>query len=189
MSTASAIGMSSVFEARRKNTVATTATIHNATLLADETAARSGRRTSSADLTVTTKGYGATATPIQWVHQSTASPSVRTTSPSARDSPSCRCLSLLPGSDSGDLLKTHVPGPRSELVCDLHFEINKERPMHFKKSSARHTLGMLVVLMAIVAAAGTMTSAAQQPVKDGWITMKIHSTFVPEDALEGSNVD
>ena len=61
--------------------------------------------------------------------------------------------------------------------------------MPFKESSARHTLGMLVVLMAIVAAAGTMTSAAQKPVKDGWITMKIHSTFVPEDTLEGSNVD
>ena len=61
--------------------------------------------------------------------------------------------------------------------------------MPVKKSSARHTLGMLTVLMAILAAAGTVTSAAQQPVKDGWITMKIHSMFVPEDALEGSNVD
>jgi hyperosmotically inducible protein len=61
--------------------------------------------------------------------------------------------------------------------------------MPAKKSSARHMLGMLTVLMALVAAAGTMTSAAQQPVKDGWITMKIHSMFVPEDALEGSNVD
>jgi len=50
---------------------------------------------------------------------------------------------------------------------------------------------MLTVLMAIVAAAGTMTSAtsaAQQPIKDGWITMKIHSLFIPENALEGSNV-
>jgi hyperosmotically inducible protein len=48
---------------------------------------------------------------------------------------------------------------------------------------------MFTVLMAIVAAAGTMTFAAQQPVKDGWITMKIHSMFIPEDALEGSNID
>ena len=61
--------------------------------------------------------------------------------------------------------------------------------MPVTKSSARHMLGMLTVLMAIVAAAGTMTSAAQKPIKDGWITMKIHSLFIPEDALEGSNVD
>jgi hyperosmotically inducible protein len=27
------------------------------------------------------------------------------------------------------------------------------------------------------------------PVTDGWITMKIHSQFVPEDALEGSDID
>jgi len=61
--------------------------------------------------------------------------------------------------------------------------------MPVTKSSARHMLGMLTLLMAIVAAAGTMTSAAQKPIKDGWITMKIHSLFIPEDALEGSNVD
>ena len=61
--------------------------------------------------------------------------------------------------------------------------------MPVTKSSARHMLGMLTLLMAIVAAAGTMTSAAQQPIKDGWITMKIHSLFIPENALEGSNVD
>jgi len=61
--------------------------------------------------------------------------------------------------------------------------------MPVTKSSARHMLGMLTVLMAIVAAAGTMTSAAQQPIKDGWITMKIHSMFIPEDALDGSHVD
>ena len=61
--------------------------------------------------------------------------------------------------------------------------------MPVTKSSARHMLVMLTVLMAIVAAAGTMTSAAQQPVKDGWVTMKIHSMFIPENALDGSNVD
>ncbi|MGH8637576.1 MAG: hypothetical protein ACREUZ_10625, partial [Burkholderiales bacterium] len=26
-------------------------------------------------------------------------------------------------------------------------------------------------------------------VKDSWVTMKIHSSFVPEDALEGSDID
>jgi hyperosmotically inducible protein len=61
--------------------------------------------------------------------------------------------------------------------------------MPIKKPSARHALGILPVLMLTVATAGVMTSAAQQPVKDGWITMKIHSLFVPEDALEGSNID
>ena len=30
---------------------------------------------------------------------------------------------------------------------------------------------------------------AQNPVKDGWITFKIHSLYVPEDALEGSDID
>jgi len=29
----------------------------------------------------------------------------------------------------------------------------------------------------------------QNAVKDGWITVKIHSQFVPEDALEGSDID
>jgi hyperosmotically inducible periplasmic protein len=61
--------------------------------------------------------------------------------------------------------------------------------MPLKQSSARRTLGILAVLMVALATAGAMTSAAQQPVKDKWITMKIHSLFVPEDALEGSNVD
>lgn len=26
-------------------------------------------------------------------------------------------------------------------------------------------------------------------IKDGWITMKIHSQYIPEDALDGSNID
>jgi hyperosmotically inducible protein len=30
---------------------------------------------------------------------------------------------------------------------------------------------------------------AANPVKDGWITFKIHSLYVPEDALEGSDID
>ena len=31
--------------------------------------------------------------------------------------------------------------------------------------------------------------AGQNPVKDGWITLKIHSAYVPEDLLEGSDID
>ena len=30
---------------------------------------------------------------------------------------------------------------------------------------------------------------AANPIKDGWITFKIHSLYVPEDALEGSDID
>jgi hyperosmotically inducible periplasmic protein len=60
-------------------------------------------------------------------------------------------------------------------------------------SAVRHRLALLTILMMItLATAGPMTGragAAQQPVKDTWITMKIHSLFVPEDALDGSNID
>jgi hyperosmotically inducible protein len=66
---------------------------------------------------------------------------------------------------------------------------HQERYLPVKKSSARRTLGVLSVLMVVLATAGATTSTAQQPVKDKWITMKIHSLFVPEAALDGSNVD
>jgi hyperosmotically inducible protein len=65
----------------------------------------------------------------------------------------------------------------------------EETHMTVKKSSAGRTLGILAVLMVVLAAAGAMMSATQQPVTDKWITNKIHSQFVLEDALEGSNVD
>lgn len=61
--------------------------------------------------------------------------------------------------------------------------------MPIEKTSARHTLGILAILIVTVAAAATAASAAQQPIKDGWITMKIHAAFVGEEALEGSNID
>src|SRR5688572_29800679 len=57
------------------------------------------------------------------------------------------------------------------------------------EKTVRRTLAVLGVLIVTLAAAGTVVSAAQQPIKDGWITMKIHSAFVGEDALEGSNID
>ena len=38
-------------------------------------------------------------------------------------------------------------------------------------------------------AASTVGEQTRNVVKDGWITMKIHSLFVPEDVLEGSNID
>lgn len=57
------------------------------------------------------------------------------------------------------------------------------------KTTVRNTFGVLAVLMVSLATAEAVASVAQQPVKDQWITMKIHSQFVLEDALEGSNVD
>src|SRR5262245_52646301 len=35
----------------------------------------------------------------------------------------------------------------------------------------------------------TQRAPSSNPVKDGWITFKIHSAYVPDDLLEGSNID
>jgi hyperosmotically inducible protein len=50
---------------------------------------------------------------------------------------------------------------------------------------------MLMVTLTMVVAIGAVSggASAQQPVKDGWVTMKIHSAFVGEDALDGSSID
>lgn len=60
--------------------------------------------------------------------------------------------------------------------------------MFAKNLLPHYTLGLLTVLLALLVTTGARVSA-QQPVKDAWITMKIHSMFVPDDALEGSNID
>jgi len=60
--------------------------------------------------------------------------------------------------------------------------------MPVKNLHVRRALGILTVALGVLAAAASM-SAAQQPIEDGWITMKIHSMFIPEDALGGSNID
>jgi hyperosmotically inducible periplasmic protein len=47
------------------------------------------------------------------------------------------------------------------------------------------TLALLTVLML-----GTATATAQvNTIKDGWLVMKVHSEFVNEDLLDGSNID
>jgi hyperosmotically inducible protein len=46
----------------------------------------------------------------------------------------------------------------------------------------------LAVLIAISAAAGVAASQVSA-VKDGWLVMKVHSEFVNEDVLSGSNID
>ena len=65
-------------------------------------------------------------------------------------------------------------------------------------------IGRLTVGAAFVVVIGGATDAVAQapapaqtaqrapaanPVKDGWVTFKIHSLYVPEDALEGSDID
>lgn len=46
---------------------------------------------------------------------------------------------------------------------------------------------VLLGLIALPAISSAQTSG--NPIKDGWITMKVHAQFIPEDVLEGSNID
>ena len=47
-----------------------------------------------------------------------------------------------------------------------------------------------IVLLGTLAMPGIAAAQTSgNPVTDGWITMKVHAQFVPEDALEGSNID
>ena len=59
------------------------------------------------------------------------------------------------------------------------------------RAAGSSRLWSTVVAVVLTLAAGAFLTAAtrQNPVTDGWITMKIHSQFVPEDPLEGSNID
>lgn len=60
-------------------------------------------------------------------------------------------------------------------------------------------LPILLVGMAAFSAPATAQTASEQAkqgarktgnaITDGWITMKVHSQFIPEDALEGSDID
>jgi osmotically-inducible protein OsmY len=53
------------------------------------------------------------------------------------------------------------------------------------RSVARFALALLTVItFAQVAAAGQVNA-----IKDGWLVMKVHSEFVDEDVLSGSNID
>jgi len=56
----------------------------------------------------------------------------------------------------------------------------------------RRQIGILTLaLLTLVAIDRMATAEARQvnAVKDGWLVMKIHSLFIPEDALSGSNID
>jgi hyperosmotically inducible protein len=76
----------------------------------------------------------------------------------------------------------------------------KEQAMKFTTMRRISVLALPVMLAAPASlAAGPQERAAQETkeaatstgnaVKDSWLTMKVHSLFVPEDALEGSDID
>jgi hyperosmotically inducible protein len=51
------------------------------------------------------------------------------------------------------------------------------------------TLALLVLLGATAAVAQDTARKSGNPITDSWITMKVHSQFIPEDVLEGSDID
>jgi osmotically-inducible protein OsmY len=55
----------------------------------------------------------------------------------------------------------------------------------FGRSQGMFALAVLTLTVALAAPAFAQVSA----VKDGWLVMKIHSEFVDEDVLSGSNID
>jgi hyperosmotically inducible periplasmic protein len=74
--------------------------------------------------------------------------------------------------------------------------------MSINNSVARQAVAVVAMAAAMsLGAAAQGTAPRQNPpagqeqkqsgnvFKDGWITMKIHSAFIPEQALEGSNID
>jgi len=59
-------------------------------------------------------------------------------------------------------------------------------------SHVRLSLGTLALALLTIAAAGSIATAeaAQKgAIKDGWLVTKLHSMFINEDALSGSNID
>ena len=59
-------------------------------------------------------------------------------------------------------------------------------------SYVRLSLGTLALALLTIAAAGSIATAeaAQKgAIKDGWLVTKLHSMFINEDALSGSNID
>ena len=59
-------------------------------------------------------------------------------------------------------------------------------------SYVRLSLGTLALALLTIAAGGsfaTAEAAQKAAIKDGWLVTKLHSLFIPEDALSGSNID
>lgn len=55
-------------------------------------------------------------------------------------------------------------------------------------SYVRRSIGTLTLALLILGAAGP-AMAQKTAIKDGWLVTKLHSLFVNEDALSGSNID
>ena len=55
-------------------------------------------------------------------------------------------------------------------------------------SYVRRSIGTLALAMLILGVAGP-AAAQKTAIKDGWLVTKLHSLFIPEDALSGSNID
>ncbi len=59
-------------------------------------------------------------------------------------------------------------------------------------SYVRLSLGTLALALLTIAAGGsfaTAEAAQKAAIKDGWLVTKLHSLFIPEDSLSGSNID
>ena len=57
-------------------------------------------------------------------------------------------------------------------------------------SKVRLSLGILALtLLTLGFGADSATAGQATAIKDGWLVTKLHSLFVPEDALSGSNID
>jgi hyperosmotically inducible periplasmic protein len=57
-------------------------------------------------------------------------------------------------------------------------------------SKVRLSFGILALaLLTLGFSANSATAGQATAIKDGWLVTKLHSLFVPEDALSGSNID
>ena len=56
-------------------------------------------------------------------------------------------------------------------------------------SKLRLSFGILALTLLTLGASSTVATAQVTSIKDGWLVTKLHSLFVPEDALSGSNID
>ena len=57
-------------------------------------------------------------------------------------------------------------------------------------SKVRLSLGILgLTLLTLGFSAASATAGQATAIKDGWLVTKLHSLFIPEDALSGSNID
>jgi hyperosmotically inducible protein len=83
------------------------------------------------------------------------------------------------------------PRRRGVMVCALHRNAVR-LPVQEEVMPADRSPRLWSTVIAVIltfAAGAALGAARQNAVTDGWITLRIHSQFVPADALEGSNID